>query len=153
MVAQAVFQQRDVDDGGVLGDTNSVAELADRLRRVAAPAESCNRGHARVVPAVHIASLYKAQQAALAEYGMAQVEARELYLARLVHAQLLQEPVVQRAVVLVLHSADGVRDALDGVRLTVREVVHRVDAPVIACAVVLSVKDAIHHRVAHVEVG
>ena len=35
----------------------------------------------------------------------------------------------------------------------VREVVHRIDAPLVAGAVMLGVQDAVHHRVAHVEVG
>ena len=42
---------------------------------------------------------------------------------------------------------------LDGIRLPVREVVHRVDAPLVAGAVMLGVQDAVHHRVAHVQVG
>ena len=62
-------------------------------------------------------------------------------------------PVVERPVVLELQRADGVRDPLDRVRLAVRVVVHRVDAPLVAGAVVLGVQDAVHHRVAHVEVG
>ena len=38
-------------------------------------------------------------------------------------------------------------------RLPVRVVVHRIDAPLVAGAVMLGVQDAVHHRVAHVEVG
>ena len=38
-------------------------------------------------------------------------------------------------------------------RLAVRVVVHRVDAPLVAGAVMVGVQDAVHHRVAHVEVG
>ena len=34
-----------------------------------------------------------------------------------------------------------------------REVVHRVDAPFVAGAVVFSIQDAVHHRVAHVQIG
>ncbi len=48
--------------------------------------------------------------------------------------------------------ADGVRDVLDGIRLAVREVVHRVDAPLVAGAVMLGVEDAVHDGIAHVEV-
>ncbi len=36
--------------------------------------------------------------------------------------------------------------------LAVREVVHRIDAPVVARAMVMGVQDAVHHRVAHVEI-
>ena len=38
-------------------------------------------------------------------------------------------------------------------RLAVREVVHRIDAPLVAGAVMLGVQDAVHHRVAHVQIG
>ena len=55
--------------------------------------------------------------------------------------------------VFELQRADGVRDALDGIALPVRVVVHRVDAPFVAGAVMLGVQDAVHDRVAQVEVG
>ena len=55
--------------------------------------------------------------------------------------------------VLKLQRADGVRDVLDRIRLAVREVVHRIDAPLVAGAMMLGVQNAVHHRVAQVEVG
>ncbi len=54
---------------------------------------------------------------------------------------------------LELERADGVGDALDRVRLPVREVVRRVDAPGVARARMLGVEDAVQHRVAQVDVG
>ena len=48
-----------------------------------------------------------------------------------------------------LERADGVRDVLDGVALAVREIVHRVDAPLVAGAVVRGVLDAVQQRVTH----
>jgi hypothetical protein len=56
-------------------------------------------------------------------------------------------------VVLELERADRVRDALDRVRHAVRPVVARVDAPGLAGAVVSGVADAVHHRVAQVDVA
>src|ERR1039458_10587294 len=44
------------------------------------------------------------------------------------------------------------RDALDGVGLAVREIVHRIDAPLVARAVMFGVQNAVHHRIAHVQV-
>ena len=52
-----------------------------------------------------------------------------------------------------LERADGVGDVLDGVALAVGEVVHRVDAPLVARAVVGGVLDAVEERVAHHHVG
>ncbi len=66
--------------------------------------------------------------------------------------QVLEEPVVERSVVLELQGADGVRDALDRIGLPVSEVVHRVDAPGVAGARVLRVGDSVQDRVAHVDV-
>ena len=65
----------------------------------------------------------------------------------------LDVPVVERAVIFELERADGVRDAFDRIALAVRVVVHRVDAPLVAGAVMLGVEDAVHDGVAHVEVG
>ena len=66
--------------------------------------------------------------------------------------RLLDEPVVERPVILELERADRVRDALDRVRLAVGEVVQRVDAPLVAGARVGRVQDPVEHRVAQVEV-
>ena len=55
--------------------------------------------------------------------------------------------------ILELQRAERVRDALDRVRQRVREVVHRVDAPGVAGAVVRRAPDAVERRVAHVDVG
>ena len=73
------------------------------------------------------------EQAPLAHHRVVQVEARELVLVR--HRRrpaVLDEPVVQRPVILELERADRVRDALDGVGERMREVVHRIDAPRVA---------------------
>ena len=62
------------------------------------------------------------------------------------------KPVVERAVVLEFQGANRVRDSLDGIFESVRPVVHRVYAPFIAGAVMARVQDAIHDRVAHIQV-
>ena len=49
--------------------------------------------------------------------------------------------------------ADRVGDPLDRVALAVGVVVHRVDAPFVASAVMLGVDDAVHDRVAEQHVG
>ena len=69
--------------------------------------------------------------------------------------QILDEPVVQRTVNVKLQSADTVGNALYGIALAVGKVVHRVDAPLGAGAVVRSVVDAVHNRIAeeHVRMG
>ena len=54
--------------------------------------------------------------------------------------------------VFKLEGANGVGDALDGVALAVGVVVHRVDAPLVSGAVMAGVQDAVHDRIAHVEI-
>ena len=54
---------------------------------------------------------------------------------------------------LELQAAHGVRDALDAVLQPMRPVVHGVDAPGVAGAVVFGVADAVHQRVAQQHVG
>ena len=53
---------------------------------------------------------------------------------------------------LELERAEGMRDPLDGIRLAVRVIVHRINAPLVAGAVMLGVHNAVHHRIAQVEI-
>ncbi len=53
---------------------------------------------------------------------------------------------------LEFQGADGVGDTLDVVALSVCVVVHRVDIPLVASAVVRTADDAVHNWVAHVHV-
>ena len=71
------------------------------------------------------------------------------------NVERLDEPVVQRTVHVEFQGADRVGDPLDRVALAVGVVVHRVDAPLVARAVMLGVDDAVHDRVAeqHVRMG
>ena len=70
-----------------------------------------------------------------------------------IYFQLLDEPVVERAMDIEFQSADRVSDILDRVALAMSVVIHRIDAPFVACAMMMSVKDAIHDRVAEHHVG
>ena len=152
-LAQAEVAEREVDRAVGFGDADALAELADRRRREPAPSQSADRRHPWIVPSIHHLLRHQLQQLAFAEDGIGQVEARELVLPRMEHAEGVEAPVVERAVVFKFQCTDGVGDALDAVRLPVRPVVHRVDAPVAAGAVVLGVEDAVQHRIAQVQVG
>ena len=70
------------------------------------------------------------------------------------HAELVEEPVVERAMIFEFQRAQrGMGNPLDGIRQTVREVVHRVDAPVVAGPVVRDAANAVDGRVPHIHVG
>ena len=93
-------------------------------------------------------------QLALAHDGIGQVQAGELDLTGLLlKAADVHHPVIERAVNLVLQRAQGVRDALERVADGVRKVVHRVDAPLVARAVMRGVLDAVDGGVAQVDIG
>src|SRR5206468_9099172 len=67
--------------------------------------------------------------------------------------KLLDDPVVKRAMILELERADRMRDPLERVTDTVRVVVQRIYAPLVAGAVMSRVPDPIDRRIAHVDVG
>ena len=99
-------------------------------------------------------SLHQPRQDALRHHGVGDVEPREFVLMRTRrHRQVVDQPVVQRPMILELQRAERVRDALDRVRLAVRVVVGGIDAPGVAGARMLGVQDAIQHRIAQVHVG
>ena len=153
VLAHAVLEERDIDDVRAFAHAGPVDKIADRLGGVTAPAQPAEGGHARVVPAAHGFFLDQLLEKALAEDGIGQFQAGKLDLPRLENPQLVEKPFVQRAVDLVVDVAQRVRHALDRVRLPVGVVVHRVDAPPVARAVVAGVEDAVHHRIAQVDVG
>ena len=124
-----------------------------RLGRVAAAADPRERGHARVVPARDVLARHELEELALGEERVRDVQARELDLARPFRkVQRLEAPVVERPVVLELERAERVRDALDPVRDRVGVVVHRVEVPRVARAVVDRLADPVEGRVAQVDV-
>ena len=153
IVAQGVLELADVDGAVALRHPHRVAEGAHRLRRRPPPSQPGQRRHARVVPAGDQPPLDELQQLALAHQRVGEVEARELDLARARrHRGVGHHPVVELAVVLELQGAERVGDPLDRVRQRVREVVHRVEAPGVAGAVVRGVADAVEERIAHLHV-
>ena len=130
----------------------------NRFRRVAAAAHAHQGRHARVVPAVDDVLFHQLAQLALAGDDVGQVQAREFELVRhglleeAAGGQGFQQPVVERAVVLEFQRADRMRDVFQRVRDRVRVVVHRIDAPGVARAVVMRVADAVDGRIAQVHV-
>ncbi len=137
-----------------LATPTRLGEVADGLRGVAAAAQPGQRRQARVVPAAHEGLVDQLQQLALAHHRVVQVQAGELDLLRVAgDGQVVQHPVVERPMVLELQRADGVGDPLQGVGDGVGVVVHRVDAPAVAGAVVALAADAVEDGVAHVHVG
>ena len=154
LAADAGFQLAHINEVVGLGDAGLPHEGEDGRSGVAAAAQAAQGGHPGVIPAVHDAHLHQLTQIALAHDGVGHIQAGELaLLGELGAKKVLDDPVVQRAVVLELEAAHTVGDALDGVLDGVGKVVHRVDAPLIALTVMLGVLDAVDGRVTQIHVG
>src|SRR3546814_16084006 len=62
------------------------------------------------------------------------------------------EPIVQWTVYLEFKGADRMSNAFDAVTLSVSKIIHRVYAPFVASAMMLCIFDAIHQRVAQLNI-
>ena len=67
--------------------------------------------------------------------------------------EVFKDPVVKRAVHLEFQRADTVGDALDVIAQAMGEIVHRVNAPLVARVMVRGMADAVEQRVAQPDVG
>ena len=161
ILAHGMFKQGYVDDAVVLRVADHVHEIADRGGGEAAAAIATDGRHAGVVPTVDAVLLDELQQFALAHDGVGQVEAIELRLTGAVIVlglegafdEAVDEVVVERAVHLELERAERVGDTLEIVALAVGKVVHGVDVPGAAGAMVRRFDDAIDDRIAEVHIG
>ncbi len=137
-----------------LGDADALGEVAERGGGDAAAAQSRQRRHPRIVPAADMPVADQLGQPALGQYRIGQLQAREFVLpGPRRHRQVLDEPVVERPVILEFQGADGMGDVLDGVGLAMGEVIGGIDAPGVAGARMGGMQDAVHRRVAHVHVA
>ena len=159
VVAHALFEHAHVDPRVGLRHADALGEAAEARGGEAAAAGADERGQARVVPAVDMAFVHELDQLALGQHHVGQVEAGELDLLRqrareaALGGECVEQPVVERALVLELERAHRVGDVLDRVLDRVGEGVHRIDAPRVAGAMVGGVADAVDRRVAQVDVG
>ena len=69
------------------------------------------------------------------------------------NVNVLYEPVIKRPVILEFQCAYRVCDTLYGILISVREVVHRIDAPLVFGPVMASLKYPVDNGIPHVEVA
>ena len=65
---------------------------------------------------------------------------------------MLEKPVVERPVIFEFQGANRMRDPFYGIRLAVGKVIGRINAPLIARAMMCRLEDTVHYRIAQVEV-
>ena len=147
------------------GVTDLIHELADGGSSVSASAQTANGRHPRVVPTGNQTFFDKLEHFTFGHHSVSDVQAVELALlgsivwavrrqaCEVLAGYLVEEIVVERTVHLKLQCAYRVRNTLEIVALTMREVVHRIYVPLASRAVVrVRSDDTVHDRVAEVHV-
>ena len=71
---------------------------------------------------------------------------------RMKNFQGVKKPVVQRAMIFKFQSTDRMGDPFDRIRLSVSKIIHGIDAPRVACPVMLCVKNAIDNWISHIQI-
>src|SRR5690554_7201040 len=156
VLAHTVLQQGNVDHIVAPCHTHAVGKHANAFGGVAPAAQARNGGHTGIVPARNDALLHQFEQLALTHYGVVEVEAGKFDLTgtycRGVFAfqNLVEEPVVKGAVHLKLEGANRMGNLFYKVALTVRKIVHGINAPLVAGPVMVAVDDAVHDGIGHV---
>ena len=153
ILADAEFKQAELDCGVRSGHADAAAELMQGFGRHSAAAHGAQCGHAGIVPAADNAGLDKLDELSLGKDGVRQIEAGEFRLFGMVDIEGLKHPVVEFAIVHKLQRAQGVCNAFHGVAQGMREIIHRVDAPLVPCSVMVRVPDTVDGGIAHDNVG
>ena len=109
VLAHAALELAELRHLFLLRGADAAHELEDRFGRIAAAANAGQRRHTRIVPAVDVLVVDELFELALARHGEHQIRARKLDLAgpaRLPVPELVQEPVIERPVILELERAN-----------------------------------------------
>ena len=153
IVSDARLEQAVVNNAVGLRHADAAYEVAYRGGGIAPAAHSAESDHSRVVPAVDNAVLNHFEALSLARHAVVEVQTCELDLARrLFKADSVDEPVIERPVILELERAQGVGDFLRSVGEGMREIVHRIDAPLVARLMMGDVRYSVDDGVAHIDV-
>ena len=154
LLTDAVLKQTDIYERICLCDTSAAHKLQNGGRGVAAAAQTAQGGHTRIVPPLNVVLKYQLTQVTLGHDRVGHVQASKLALLGMVRQRaVIDNPLVQRTMVLELDRAHGVRDAFQCVLNRVRKVIERIDAPLVTLTVMVCADDAVDRRVTHVHVG
>ena len=151
--ADAEFKQTIFNHGFRLGHSDPPAEIMNGFRRNASAAQGAQSGHSRVIPPFHISFLHKLDKLAFGKHRIGKVETGKFSLLGMVDVQRLQHPVVQLPVVHELQGTERMRDTLYGVAQGMREIVHRIDAPLVTGAVMRGMAYPVQGGITHDQIG
>src|SRR5467141_2877428 len=105
-----MFEHRKFQRAICFRNPNGPTEIADRFRSITTAPHAGERGHPRIIPTSDAFFLHQSEQLALAEQRVGKSEAIELNLLGWENAELLDEPVVERAMILKFERTDRVGD-------------------------------------------
>ncbi len=154
ILPQAVLQEGVFHRAGNLGHADALAEIADGGGGIASPAQAAEGWHPGIVPAGDLLFLHQLTELALGHDGMVDAQPGKLDLPGLGgDGNIVDDPIIQGAMVLIFQRAEGVGDVLQRVLNRMGKIIHGEDAPFGALPVVLDVADPIDHRIPHIEVA
>ncbi|KAI3476291.1 hypothetical protein L1887_62128 [Cichorium endivia] len=153
VLTNRLIEAADLDGGLGGGDAERADEREDGAWRHTAAAEGDEREHARVVPVLDVALLDELEDLALGHDGALERQTAVLGLARLVHLECVAEPLVRLAREDEFGGAERVADVFEAIDKTVGKVVGRVDAPVLARAVMRGLEHTVGDEVPHLRIA
>ena len=155
LIANGMIEDRHVGHARILRDPDIVGERSQCAGSNAAPPQSGDRDHPRIVPAIDQLLVNQLDQLSLAHHRISKIESGEFVLMRKRRRQFqrLQNPVVKRAVHFELERANRMSDAFDIIAQGMGPVVHRINGPFVSGMVMRGVADAIEHGIAQPDIG
>ena len=154
ILTETVLEECEVNHCIYLRNTVSGVEVMDGSRCITTAAKTTERRHTRIVPSVDKTCLDHVAELSLRKYRMGDTQSCKLDLTGLRgYGYILDDPVIQRSVCLKLERAEGVCDTFKCIFDRVREVIHRIDAPLVTGVVVTHVVDTVDRRITHIEVA
>ena len=153
LFAYAVFQHAHFDELVFLGNPTALDEITKCSRGISASSHAGDRRQTWVVPSRHDTAFDQYLEFPLAGNCVSEVESREFNLPRPVFGfQLIEKPIVQRSMILEFQRAERVRHVLDRIGHRMREVVHRINAPLVAGVLMLDMPDTVQRGIAQIHI-
>src|SRR5690606_20376120 len=119
-------------------------KMPDTFWCIATTTQSADGGHTRVVPAANNLIAYQLQQTPLTHNGIGDVSTGKLILMRWINFQFFDKPIVKRSVVNNLQRTNGMGYLFDAIALAMGKIIHRVNAPFVASAMMPGMFDAVN---------
>ncbi len=155
IIPDAVLQHGYIHQAVGLGHAYFTAEVPQSSRSIATTTQSGNGRHPWIIPACYVSFFHQLTKLSLTSNGVGKVQTGKLNLTRAsiyIKAYRLQQPVIKRTMILKLQGADGVGNALNGIRERMCEIIHWVNAPSIPGTVMGGMGNTVDNRITHIDI-